>query len=272
VTSAEPAADRDRLWGGLPAALADVPPPDSVEIKVVVADGGNGVALAALAARQPTARRRRVYLLDTPAGDLRHNGLVVRLRSTAGRSADVVVKWRPNPARRPDASELSRWRRAFPHLRTELDALPHAATWSAVVGRNVRRADLDAVVRQERNPKSILVREQRRLIRAVAPAADLGRLCLLGPVCAIRARLAEAYPGHPIVAEVWQYPDGTEIVEVSARCPPRRVTCVASTVADVLARDGLLPARHQRLKTDLPLRPPSPLPAPTWRTSPVKRA
>jgi hypothetical protein len=259
VISAEPAEqgvrclDAGRLWGGLPAALDEVPRPDSVEIKVVVADDSNGDALADIAVSVRSAHRRRVHLIDTHGSDLRTRGVVVRLRS-AGRSADAVVKWRPRPALRPSRSDLAWWRRDFPHLRTELDALPDAFAWSAAIEHGVHRYDLADVVAGDRSAVSILSREQRRLIRAVAPGVELEQLRPLAPVQVVRSRLEGTHTASHVVVEIWRWPDGAEIVELSTTCGPRRATAAASELAQVLARCGLSPSRCQRLKTDFPSR------------------
>jgi hypothetical protein len=243
-------ADPVHLWAGLEAALAEVPTPDSVELKVLVAEDGNGVALAGMAAGQRAVRRRRLYLLDTPAGDLHRNGLVVRLRQCTDRRSDVVVKWRPDASVRPGAAELRRWRREFPHLRTELDVLPGAATWTAAISRDVRGCHLAAILGGDR-PALLLSREQRRLIRTVAPEVDLGRLRSAGPVRAVRARLGA--PDRRVAVEVWRFVDGREVLEVSTRCRPWCAAQAAAELAGVLARCGLSPARRQGLKTDLPV-------------------
>jgi hypothetical protein len=244
VISAEPA----RLWAGLEAALAEVPTPDSVEIKVLVAEDGNGTALAGMAAGQRAARRRRLYLLDTPEGDLHRNGLAVRLRQCSDGRSDAVVKWRPAAAVRPGASELRCWRRVFPHLRTELDALPGAWTWTAAIRRDVQGSHLAAVLDGDRPAVALLSPQQQRLIRIVAPRVDHRRLRPVGPVRAIRGRLGG--PDRWVAVDVWRYADGSEVVELSTRCRPRCAVRAATDLAGVLARCGLSPARRQGLKTD----------------------
>ena len=58
---------------------------------------------------------------------------------------------------------------------------------------------------------------------------------------------------HGVRAERWHYPDGSYLLELSARCPVNEAAAVARRVSTALRAYGVTPADEQRLKTDMAL-------------------
>ena len=62
---------------------------------------------------------------------------------------------------------------------------------------------------------------------------------MLGPIFVLKLKLAPVTLGRRIVAEMWLYPDGTRIVELSTKCLPGEGLDVALEMRDFLASKGI---------------------------------
>jgi hypothetical protein len=241
--AAEAAAAPQLLWQSLPAAAELTGYVDRVELKALV-DGHLEAAMAVLDTRIDDLQLRQVYYLDTPDLTLHGHGIVVRLRIIDEARADVVVKLRraAPPTRR-------RWHRGLP---VELDALPATASWSAALRRRIAPAAATTALRKRRPAKWLLSKPQRALLRATAPPdLDVDDLLVLGPATVVH--LASGQPGNRIVVQSWAYPDGSSIVELSAKCLPARFPQVAAAVRHLIAEHAVPVAEQQLTKTQLSL-------------------
>lgn len=231
-------------WQDLSDALSAGRAPDRVEIKAVLAPQHPKQVISALGADTRAAQRRQVYFLDTHGLSLHRRGVVVRIRKIGRRGADIVVKVR---RRRP--FELASRRLRFPNLVVELDALPTSVVWSAAISCGVRRGIACDVVAGERPVVDLLTPEQRALLRVVVPGVDLARLTVLGPVTVLKARTRRLGAGDRPTVEIWRYPGGARLVEVSTKCSPRHAGRVAAATARALRRRGVPLADVQESKT-----------------------
>ena len=81
------------------------------------------------------------------------------------------------------------------------------------------------------------------------PGLSLDGLSVLGPIFVLKLKLLPKTFDRKIVAEMWLYPDGTRIVELSTKCLPGEGLDVAVAVRDFLASKGISTEGEQQTKT-----------------------
>ena len=96
---------------------------------------------------------------------------------------------------------------------------------------------------------------QRKLLTQYAPGVDLDDLVVFGPITVRCQSVKLRGLDHGVRAERWHYPDGSYLLELSARCPVDEAAAVARRVSTALRAYGVAPADEQRLKTDRALLP-----------------
>jgi hypothetical protein len=217
---------------------------DQVELKLVVPahdgrslglDGGSGPV-------------RRVYFLDTPDLDLYRHGVIIRFRDRRGSRDDAVVKLRPVvPGRVP------RWLRQADQFQMEIDALPGHAVCSGALKERLGRGAVAKAIAADRPLTKLLSSGQRKLLAQYAPGVSLGDLVVFGPIDVHCQRVKLRGLSHGVRAERWHYPDGSYLLELSARCEVDEAATVARRVSTALRASGVAPADEQRLKTDMAL-------------------
>ncbi|GAA0449172.1 hypothetical protein Ade02nite_58080 [Paractinoplanes deccanensis] len=207
---------------------------DLVELKLLVPDGG-----------PVRGQARKVYFLDTPELDLKHHGIVVRVRERAGRPDDVVVKLRPMHTR-----TVPGWLRRAPGFHVEVDAMPGRYVCSGALKRRLDKGSVARALAEGKPLTSLLSARQRRLLAAYAPR-ELGDLTTFGPVEARKRRVRVR--DVTLAAERWVYPDGSALLELSTKCPVDEAAAVSARVSRALRKDGIEPAEIQHTKTELAL-------------------
>jgi hypothetical protein len=191
---------------------------DSVELKMTVPASDHRRTIGLLPLDPVEAQPRQVWFFDTPDLALDRAGVVVRARRIAGGRGDTVVKLRPVvPAELP--AEL-RHEAAF---NVEVDAMPGGFVCSgSFKGRSTGQEIRDAVDGNLALRK-IFSKEQRRFFRDHAPAEILlDALVPLGPTFILKATFQPPELARRFVTEVWFYPDGSRILELSTKCLPAR--------------------------------------------------
>jgi hypothetical protein len=97
---------------------------------------------------------------------------------------------------------------------------------------------------------SLFSNEQRAFYEAHAPAGtSLDSLTVLGPIFLLKAKHQPKDFDRRIVVEMWLYPDGSRILEVSTKGTPAEAFQVAGTFKAYLARQGVSLAAPQETKT-----------------------
>src|SRR6185312_9012370 len=101
----------------------------------------------------------------------------------------------------------------------EVDALPGgfvcSGTLKELLGPGVVRETLAG----GRPLRKLFSKEQRKFFAAHAPEGiSLDDLTLLGPIFVLKLRFRPKELGRRLVAEMWLYPDGSRILELSTRC------------------------------------------------------
>jgi len=231
--------------GQLDEVLTLLPGSDSVELKVTVPEVARRRVMERLEMDPMRGELRQVAYFDTPDLRLNQQGLVLRARRVQRKPGDSVVKLRPVvPA------NLTTDLRRRPGFGVEIDAMPGGFVCSA---RMKAAADDDLVrevFRSHAPVRKIFTKHQRALFQAHAPAGTtLDDLVVLGPLNIVKLKFrAEGYPRR-IVAELWFYPDGSQILELSAKCGPTEAFTAAAETKAFLASRGVDLAAAQQTKT-----------------------
>ena len=221
---------------------------DSVELKMTVPDAYRREAVAALGMDPLDAQIRQVFFFDTPDLALNQQGVVVRARRMQGRPDDSVVKLRPVVP-----SELQD-RRKSKNLVVEVDAMPGGFVCSATMKAVLARADVKSVAEGKRAIRKLYSKEQRAFFAAHAPAGvELDDLSILGPITVLKLKFSpQEYAGR-LVTELWFYPDGSRILELSTKCAPGQAFQVIAELKAFLGGRGLDLSGEQQTKTNTAL-------------------
>ena len=219
---------------------------DSVELKATVPESAHRSAVAALGIDPLEAQIRQIYFFDTPDLAVSGSGVVVRARRVQGKGDDSVVKLRPVvPAELPD--DL----RASASLFVEVDAMPGGFVCSASLRGIPRKTDVRTTLAGGLPLRKLFSREQRAFYAAHAPEGiGLDDLSVLGPIFVLKGRLTpEELDGRRLIAEMWLYPDGSRLLELSTKCLPAEGFQVAAVVRSFLASRGVDIGGEQETKT-----------------------
>jgi hypothetical protein len=231
-------------------ALALAGGSDSVELKLTVPEEAHRSTALALGMDPIEAQIRMVSFFDTPDLALNEAGVVVRARRVQGRTDDSVIKLRPVvPEEIPDQLRRS------PAMVVELDAMPGGYVCSASMKARIGENDVRRRVTGERPTRKLFTKEQRAFYAAHAPAGlELDDLTLLGPILVLKLNFAPPELGRKMVAELWLYPDGSRILELSTKCPPAEMFQVAAEARAFLTGCGVDLSGEQQTKTATALR------------------
>ena len=219
---------------------------DSVELKLTVPEQSHRSAVQALGLDPLDAQIRLVCFFDTPDLRLNREGVIVRARRVQGREDDSVVKLRPVV---PD--ELPHELRAAPGMVVELDAMPGGYVCSASMKARLKGAGgLKKRVRGERATRKLFTKPQRRFFAQHAPAdLALDDLEVLGPIFVLKLNSTPADFGRKLCTEMWLYPDGSRILELSTKCDPSSMFQVAAEARAFLGARGIDLSGRQQTKT-----------------------
>jgi hypothetical protein len=218
---------------------------DSVELKLTVPDADRASAVAALEMDPLQAQIRQVLFFDTADLALNRSGVVLRARRIQGKPGDSVVKLRPID---PDAVDPAV--RKSPAFGIEVDAMPGGFVCSGSMKAEVDDAKLGQVWHGERPVSKLFTKEQRQFFAEHAPD-DIGidDLAGLGPITVLKLKFTPADLGRRMVAELWFYPDGSRLLELSTKCLPSEAFNVAVEAKSFLAGRGIDLAGQQATKT-----------------------
>jgi hypothetical protein len=233
-----PPAEKEKLLAVLEQA-------DSVELKLTVSEPHQRSAVVALALDPLEAELRQVYFFDTPDLALDQRGLVVRARRSQGKGDDSVVKLRPVvPAELPKSVRRSKT------FSVEVDASPEGYVCSGSLKGVPGKGDVWDVAAGRKRIRKLFSKEQRALFQAHAPEGlGLDDLSILGPILVLKLKRTPKGFGRPLVAEVWAYPDGSRILELSTKCEPHQAFDVAAEARAYLGERGVELHDPQETKT-----------------------
>ena len=223
---------------------------DSVELKLTIPEVSQRSVIRALRLDPLDAQIRQVFFFDTPKLHLDRKGLVVRARRIQGKGNDSVVKLRPVVPQ-----ELPKPLRESPDFGVEVDAMPGAFVCSGTMKRKLPSDAVARAVDGKSRQRKLFSRAQRELFAANAPGGvTLDDLAVLGPVFVLKLPFTREELGRRLVAELWLYPDGSRILELSTKCRPGEAFQVAAEARAFLAKQGVDLGGDQQTKTKTALR------------------
>jgi len=217
---------------------------DSVELKLTVPASTHRSAIDSLGLDPLEAQIRQVFFFDTPDLALNKAGVVVRARRVQGKGNDSVVKLRPVV---PD--QLPAKLRTSPMVNVEVDAMPGGFVCSASFKGVVKDGAVKEAVAGERPVRKLFSKEQRAFYEEHAPAGiALDDLAILGPIFVLKLKTT-GERGRRMVSEMWLYPDGSRILELSTKCAPAQAFQVAAEGRAFLVGQGIDLSGEQQTKT-----------------------
>ena len=218
---------------------------DSVELKLTVPEENQRSTVRALGLDPLQAEIRQVFFLETPDFALDKQGLVVRARRSQKKGDDSVVKLRPVVP-----SELPKGIRRSPSFGVEVDASPDGFVCSGSMKGVPTTGHVHEAVHGKRSLRKLFSKEQRALFADHAPdGIALDDLLVLGPLFVLKLKYAPEGYDRRLVAEMWLYPDGSRILELSTKCEPGETFQVAAETRAFLASKGIDLDTEQQMKT-----------------------
>jgi hypothetical protein len=222
---------------------------DSVELKATVSASQHRATIQGLPMDPVEAEPRQVFFFDTPELALNNAGIVVRARRRQGGAGDTVIKLRPVvPA------DLPAPLRRQADFNVEVDALPGGFVCSASFKGRADGTEIREAVAGKTPLRRLFSKTQREFYRDHAPeGVDLDSLVPLGPTFILKTRFPVNTSKRALltylVAEMWLYPDGSRILELSTKCLPRDALAVAAEARAYLIEHGVDLGGEQQTKT-----------------------
>jgi len=218
---------------------------DSVELKLTVPDADHRSTVTSLRLDPLEAQIRQVYFFDTPELALNAAGVVARARRIQGKAHDSVVKLRPVT---PDTLPASL--RKADGLTVEVDAMPGGYVCSASLKRELEPNRVAAAVAGEVPLRKLFSKRQRAFLAEHAPeGTEIDQLSVLGPIFVLKLKRFPKDLDRKLVAEMWLYPDGKRILELSTKCEPSQIFNVALEARSYLSGMGVNLSGEQQTKT-----------------------
>jgi hypothetical protein len=217
---------------------------DSVELKLTVPESDQRSTVVALGMDPLDAEIRQVFFFDTPDLALNQRGVVVRARRVQRKGDDSVVKLRPVVPH-----ELPEELRSDPNLVVEVDAMPGGFVCSASL-KGVPGTPVRKVIQEGRPLRKLFSKEQRAFFTEHAPEGlTLDDLSVLGPILVFKLKYKPEDFEQKLVAELWNYPDNSRILELSTKCAPADALNVSLTSKAYLRDRGVELEGEQHTKT-----------------------
>ena len=218
---------------------------DSVELKLTLPETARAQTAAALGIDPLDAQLRQVFFFDTPELALNEAGVVVRARRRQGEEGDTVVKLRPVVP-----EELREELRHSESFNVEVDAMPGGYVCSASFKGVADNGLIREVGMGREKVSALFSKEQRGFYEEHAPeGVGLDDLTVLGPIPTLRLKAKPEGFGRKVVGELWLYPDGSQIVELSTKTVPGDAFQAAAETRAYLTSHGVDLTTEQQTKT-----------------------
>jgi hypothetical protein len=146
--------------------------------------------------------------------------------------------------------ELPGHLRASPDFVVEVDAMPGGHVCSGSLKGALERPHVRPATAGERPVRKLFTKAQRAFFAEHAPEGlSIDDLAVMGPIFVLKLRtLTSGFP-RKLVTELWLYPDGTHILELSTKCRPNEAFQVAAESRAYLALRGIEIGAEQQTKT-----------------------
>jgi hypothetical protein len=218
---------------------------DAVELKLSVPAPHHRATIRSLGLDPVEAQPRQAYFFDTPDLKLSKAGLVLRARRIQGGRADTVIKMRP-----VDPATVDPELRRSGSFKVELDVVPGGFVCSASFKGVCTGKEVLDMTAGKLPLRDLFSKEQRAFYKAHAPAGiKMKSLVTLGPTFLLRAKhIPKEFP-RGITVEMWLYPDGSRILEISTKALPEEAFKAAGEFRAFLASAGVDVSGTQETKT-----------------------
>jgi len=217
----------------------------SIELKLSVPATGHRATIKSIGLDPVEAQPRQAFFFDTPDLDLYRAGLVVRARRIQGGDGDTVIKLRP-----VDQATVDPELRRSASFKIEVDVMPGGFICSASFKGVCTGQEVLDVTAGRMPLRKLFSRGQRAFYDAHAPAGiTMDKLVLLGPTFLLKAKHWAKDFDRPMTVEMWLYPDGSRILEISTKCLPKEAFQAAAEFKAYLARRGIALTADQAAKT-----------------------
>lgn len=236
--------------GQLSELLKEMLRSDTVELKLTVPESGVRSAADSLGIDPLDAQMRQVVFFDTPELTLDRAGVVVRARRMQGGGGDSVVKLRPLPK----GIKVGKGDRPK-GLSIEVDAMPGGYVCSGSIKGATTASDVRDVILGEAKVASLFNRDQKEFFKQHAPdSLRMRELTILGPITLLKLKFNPKALGRSVVAEMWFYPDGSRILELSTKAAPSDAFQAAAETRAYLSEHGVDLTAEQQTKTKTALK------------------
>lgn len=217
----------------------------SIELKLSVPLTSQRATVKSIGLDPVEAQPRQAFFFDTPDLALNRAGVVVRARRIQGGRADTVIKLRP-----VDPNTVDPELRRSAAFKVEVDVMPGGFVCSASFKGSCTGDEVLEVTKGNLPLSKIFSKEQRAFFEQHAPqGATLDQLVILGPTFLLKSKHQPKNFARPITVEMWLYPDGARILEVSTKCLPEEAFQVGAEFKAWLADRGIALAAKQEAKT-----------------------
>jgi hypothetical protein len=218
---------------------------DTVELKLTIPEADSRQTIKALELDPLDAQIRQVVFFDTPDLTLNQHGLVVRARRVQNSSDDSVIKLRPVVP-----TDLPEELRRSSDFGVEVDAMPGGFVCSASYKGKLTSGEVKKTLDGNQTIRKLFSKPQRSFYKEHAPdGIRLDDLTPLGPITILKLKFVPAELGRGMVAELWFYPDGSRILELSTKCDPAHAFQAAAEARGYLAERGVSTSGEQQTKT-----------------------
>jgi hypothetical protein len=218
---------------------------NSIELKLSVPLSGHRATIKSIGLDPVEAQPRQAFFFDTPDLALSRAGLVVRARRIQGGTADTVIKLRP-----VEPTGIDPEVRRSAAFKVEVDVMPGGFVCSASFKGVCSGEEVLDVSAGKLELRKIFSKEQRAFYDEHAPAGiTMDKLSILGPTFLLKAKHQPKDFDRRITVEMWLYPDGARILEVSTKCLPDEAFKVGAAFKDYLAQHGIALGAVQAPKT-----------------------
>jgi hypothetical protein len=131
-----------------------------------------------------------------------------------------------------------------------VDAMPGKYVCSGRLKEEVANRHVREVAAGDRPLRRLLSKQQRELLARHAPAdVDPEGLSVLGPILVLKLKFEPEGLDRRLVVELWMYPDGSRVLELSAKCEPEDTFQAAAELRAYLSERGIDLGGDQAAKT-----------------------
>lgn len=222
---------------------------DSVELKLTIPVDSHRATIRGLPLDPVEAQPRQVYFFDRPDLALDKAGVVVRARRIQGGKADSVIKLRP-----VDPETVTDEMRRNPAYNLEVDMIPGGFVCSGTLKGRLTGQEVRDAASGKLPLRKLFSKEQRAYYAEHAPRdIELDSLSILGPTFLLKGTFDADIAGNGVaqrfVGEMWLFPDGSRVLELSTKCAPAQAFQVAAEARAYLGERGITIGGNQQTKT-----------------------